>query len=291
MKKIFLIFTIFLLQCVFSSQAHAIKIGLLDGAQSFSVGSSHGAILVDNVSGKNMGVLAPMKLYHLRLNNGKAEIFVNDEYVKLSTNNFSIKSREGFLSAKGRWYRGEFIVVNRNQSLTLINDVGLEEYLMGVVPAEMPSKWNHEAHKAQAIAARSYALANKGKRAVKGYDLKDTPEDQAYGGASSETIQTNRAVVETEGIVLTYDRKIISAYYHASSGGSTVNSGEVWSKNLPYLRSVPAFDSRLSKNGHGVGMSQNGANNLAGQGYNAYQILSYFYNNIHFGKLRPEWNL
>ena len=92
-----------------------------------------------------------------------------------------------------------------------MNDVPLELYIQGVVPSEMPPSWEHDAHKAQAIAARSYAIANMGKRAKHGYDLNDTPEDQAYGGASAETSQTNDAVLETEGIVLIHEGKIIPA--------------------------------------------------------------------------------
>ena len=103
--------------------------------------------------------------------------------------------------------------------------------------------------------------------------MKDNTEDQAYGGASAETNITNKAVDETHGLVLTYDMKIISAYYSASAGGMTSNS--IWGGYAPYLHSVPSFDENVAKNGHGVGMSQHGANNLAKQGYNAYQILQY----------------
>jgi stage II sporulation protein D len=150
----------------------------------------------------------------------------------------------------------------------------------------MPPSWEFEALKAQAIAARSFALANLGKQAKFGYDLKDNTEDQAYGGASSETNVTNRAVEETHGLVLTYDMKIISAYYSASAGGMTSTS--VWGGYAPYLHSVPSFDDNVGKKGHGVGMSQHGANNLAKQGYNAYQILQYFYQNVKFAKLNNE---
>ena len=165
----------------------------------------------------------------------------------------------------------------------------MEKYLQGVVPSEMPSSWEHEAHKAQAIAARSYAIANKGKRAKYGYDLKDTPEDQAYGGASAEKTNTNDAVTETANIVLVCQGKIVPAYYSASAGGRTNTGGQVWSKDLPFLKSVPSFDEGIKKNGHGVGMSQYGANNLAKRGYNAYQILKYFYANTKFARIKNEY--
>ena len=121
-----------------------------------------------------------------------------------------------------------------------------------------------------------------------GYDLTDTPLDQAYGGASSETPQTTRAVLSTRGEVLTYDNKIIPAYYHASSGGKTVNAGEVWMKDLPYIQSVDGYDWGIRKKGHGVGMSQHGANNLANRGFSAREILNYFYKDIRFSRLKTK---
>ena len=164
----------------------------------------------------------------------------------------------------------------------------LENYVKGVLAGEMKNDWPLEALKAQAIAARSYALANLGKRASSGYDLKDTPEDQAYGGASAETVKTNEAVDSTTGLVLTYNTKVVPAYYSASAGGKTINASAVWGNDLPFIRSVPSYDDNVKKNGHGVGMSQHGANNLAKQGYNAYQILSYFFQNVKFAKVNEN---
>jgi stage II sporulation protein D len=196
--------------------------------------------------------------------------------------------KEGYVSTKGKWYHGKLLIKNMDGKLTVINDIELEDYIKGVVPSEMPPSWEFEALKAQAIAARSFALANLGKQAKHGYDLKDNTEDQAYGGASAETNITNKAVDETNGLVLTYDMKIISAYYTASAGGMTLTSSSVWGGYTPYLHSVPSFDDNVGKKGHGVGMSQHGANNLAKQGYNAYQILQYFYQNVKFAKLNNE---
>ena len=80
--------------------------------------------------------------------------------------------------------------------------------------------------------------------------------------------------------------KVINAYYSASAGGQT--NVDSWGGSLPYLRSVPSFDENVKKNGHGVGMSQHGANNLAKQGYNAYQILQYFYKDVKFARVNPQ---
>ncbi len=291
MKKLILIVFIFFLQSIFVMPVFAIKIGLQDKIEQTTFASSHGAILVNNSTGKAFGKIPAMKPYRIKASRGQLAIKLGDEFQELNTASISVIPQRGFVSVKRKWYRGSLLIIARDNQVTVINDVDIESYIMGVVPAEMPSRWNVEAHKAQAIAARSYAIANRGKRSSRGYDLKDTPEDQAYGGASAETSRTNYAVKETSGIVITYNQHIIPAYYHASSGGKTTNSGNVWGGDMPYLRSVPSFDSQLSKNGHGVGMSQNGANNLASKGYNAYQILTYFYNNVGFGRLRPEWKL
>lgn len=287
MKKIILLVSIFCLNLVFASPCFAIKIGLQTEVESAGVGTSVSGKIIDANTNHTICDLDAMKGYEIRPYHNLMAIRVDGEYYKIKSDNIVLKTMNpGFVSVKGKWYRGIVMIQNKNGKLTVINNVPLEDYLKGVVPSEMPSSWATEAHKAQAIAARSYALANLGKRARYGYDLKDTPEDQAYGGASAETADTNYAVEQTKGIVLTYNMKVINAYYSASAGGQTNTNS--WGSNLPYLRSVPSFDDNVKKNGHGVGMSQHGANNLAKQGYNAYQILQYFYNDVKFARVNPE---
>lgn len=283
-KKIVLLFAILLFNIVFASPSFAIKIGLQTEVTSSAVGTSVKGTIIDANTNHTVCDLDAMKGYEIKPYHNLMAILYKGTYYKINSDNIVIKPLSpGFVSAKGKWYRGIIMIQNKNGKLTVINNVPLEDYIKGVVPSEMPSSWATEAHKAQAIAARSYALANLGKRAKYGYDLKDTPEDQAYGGASKETPDTNYAVDETKGIVLTYNMKVINAYYSASAGGQTnVNS---WGSSLPYLRSVPSFDDNVKKNGHGVGMSQHGANNLANQGYNAYQILQYFYKDVKFARV------
>lgn len=269
---------------------HAIKIGLIDSTPFSYIGTSTEGYIIDTKTNKSIYRIQAMKPYKFKVKKNAVIIEAGSQEYNLGSDMVQIRpTNNGFCCAKKKWYRGELILKANEGNLIVINNLNLEEYLRGVVPSEMPSKWNFEAQKAQAIAARSYAIANLNKRASRGYDLKDTPEDQAYGGASSETAQTNKACDDTRGIVITYDKKVIPAYYSASAGGHTINSGDVWATDLPYLRSVPSFDDNIKKNGHGIGMSQHGANNLAGKGYNAYQILTYFYNNVKFGKLNPSW--
>ena len=287
LKRIILLF--FILSS-FSLKAEAIKIGLVNDTKAVKIASSVSAEIYDSLHNKLLYEIRPMKVYEFKSNGNELSVIVNKKAIDLNTNQIIIRTKEaGFLCFKRAWYRGEFTIINWNNKLTLINNVSLEDYLKGVVPAEMPSRWNPEALKAQAIAARSYAVATTaaGKHASKGFDLVDTTADQAYGGASAEKASTSKAVDDTKGIVLVQNKKVLPAYYHASSGGQT----KVWESGSSFLQSVPSFDEGTKKNGHGVGMSQHGANNLADMGYNAYQILNYFYKDFQFAKLSDNWDL
>ena len=286
-KKIILFI---ILMFIFCPKSYAIKIGLQTNVKEVKIASSVSAEIYDSIRNKILYEIKPVIVYEFKPKGNELAVVINKKPVGLGTNQITIITKQpGFLCSKRAWYRGNFVINNWGKSLTLINDVYLEDYLKGVVPSEMPSRWNSEALKAQAIAARSYAVATKtaGKHASKGYDLVDTTSDQAYGGASAEKESTTKAVNDTTGIVLVQNSKVIPAYYHASSGGKT----KVWESGSSFLQSVPSFDEGTKKNGHGVGMSQHGANNLAKQGYNAFQILNYFYKDFKFAKLSENWDL
>ena len=288
MKKSIIILFAFLIN--FFNPSFAIRIGLETNAGVIGIGASVNSAIYDVNTNQEICTLNPMKGYQVKPFKNKIAIKYGDKYYKIDSDNIVLKitDKAGFVSVKGVWYRGNLLIQNKNGRLTVINDVGIEDYVKGVVPKEMPTGWEPEAIKAQAIAARSWALANLGKRSKLGFDLNDTTDDQVYGGASAETAKTNALCDETKGLVLIYDLKIIPAYYFASAGGQTADSSSAWGKDLPYIRSVPSFDDHVKKTGHGVGMSQHGANNLAKQGYNAYQILQYFYKNIRFARINPE---
>jgi stage II sporulation protein D len=286
MKRIILLVLCFI---IFQLPTFAIKIGLIDSTDKVIVGTSNRGMFVNPYNNKMIYETIGMQAYELKAHKDTIAIKIDKSYYDLGSEYVVLRTDSGFVSAKNRWYRGLLMIYNKSGRLVVVNKVDIEDYIRGVVPSEMPASWNIEAHKAQAIAARSYALANLGKRASRGYDLKDTPEDQAYGGASAEKPNTNKAVDDTKEIVLIYDLKIIPAYYSASAGGKTKSSADVWMQNLPYLQSVPSYDDSIKKNGHGVGMSQHGANNLAKNGYNSYQILQYFYKGVKFARINPDY--
>jgi len=287
----------------------------------------------------------------------------------------SVDGQPGLFAVNGKFYRGNLIILPQSDanpgpdtsSFNLINELDLDDYLLGVVPAEMPSGWPLEALKAQAIAARTYAYANLGKHGKDGYDVRDTTDDQVYSGVKAESANSNTAVSATGGVVMTYEGNPICAYFHSASGGITETAENVWGRPLPYLRAVMDYDQQsplaswnrtfsvdqvesalatdigkllsidvVSRSqsrrayhlllvgtrgaqitnaetvrrvlklpstnfnvsvldnaylfsgrgfGHGLGLSQWGAKGLAEQGYNAAQILTYYYRNVSLERL------
>ena len=139
-----------------------------------------------------------------------------------------------------RRYRGQLQILPRAERLQAVNHVPLESYLPSVVGSEMPASWPIEALRAQAVAARTYAL--KGRKPAAPFDLKATVASQMYKGVEAETPSTRAAVAGTRGLVLTHGNALIDAVFHSSSGGSTESSGDLWPSQLPYLVSVPDFD-------------------------------------------------
>jgi stage II sporulation protein D len=136
-------------------------------------------------------------------------------------------------------YRGEFrIEKNARGDIDVINVLDVEAYLYGVVPKEMSHQWPLEALKAQAIAARTYALYQKEKSKDKDYDLIATRASQVYGGAAAESARSNQAVDETRGMVLLYNGQLALTYFHANSGGMTEEARRVWNADVPYLKGV-----------------------------------------------------
>ncbi len=142
------------------------------------------------------------------------------------------------LRLDGRPYRGQFQVSVANGALRAVNSVGLEGYLYGVVPSEMPHDWLPEALKAQAVAARSYALAVR--KTGSWFDLYPDTRSQVYRGIAGEWPATTEAVEETAAQVVLYGGRVATTYFFSSSGGRTAAASEVWpsSPQIPYLVSV-----------------------------------------------------
>jgi stage II sporulation protein D len=135
-------------------------------------------------------------------------------------------------------YRGDLVVKGAGGSLLVVNEVPLDRYLRGVVPWEVPRGWHAGSYRAQAVAARTYALATL--HPNESYDLLPDTRDQMYGGIRAERPETNLAIGATAGRVLTYGGRAIVSYYFSTSGGRTSAIQDAWpgARPVPYLVSV-----------------------------------------------------
>ncbi len=148
---------------------------------------------------------------------------------------------EGEIEVDGLKYRGNMDLVHDEKgTLTVINDVALEDYVEGVLAGEIPHDWPLEALKAQAIAARTFAFLKMQDARQKGqiYDVENTSFYQVYQGTGKVDDEMKRAVKETRGEILIYGGKPIEAYFHSNCGGHTTAAKDVWGKDEPYLQSV-----------------------------------------------------
>jgi stage II sporulation protein D len=146
-------------------------------------------------------------------------------------------TKKALLALDGRQYRGKLELVPERGFLRVVNIASLESYVQGVVAGEMPFTWPAEALEAQAVAARSYALAN----LLKGrpYDLYSDPRSQVYLGVAGEKPSTTQAVAATAGEVVLYGGRIATTYYFSTSGGKTASAQDVFGFSVPYLVSRP----------------------------------------------------
>lgn len=136
----------------------------------------------------------------------------------------------------GRFRGSADIVAQKNGLLCVINRLDLEGYLYGVLHHEVSAWWPMEALKAQAIAARTYALYQRSVSVPNAYDVKSTTSSQVYGGSATERNRTKAAVDQTAGEVLTYEGKVFPAYFHATCAGLTAAASELWKIDLPPIR-------------------------------------------------------
>jgi len=145
---------------------------------------------------------------------------------------------KGDLLVNGTHYPGNIEIWKGKDSLYLINELPLEEYIKNVVSAEVGQNWDMEALKVQAVISRTYALYQRNKNNTNGnYDLTSSVLHQVYKGSSVDA-RISYAVMNTEGEVLTYNGNLIEAFYHSTSSGMTEDPMEVFGKSYPYLRPV-----------------------------------------------------
>ncbi|NJN72722.1 MAG: SpoIID/LytB domain-containing protein [Limnothrix sp. RL_2_0] len=337
-----------------------LRVAVRKGASTIQIGSSTNA-LVKNNRGQALGEISAMSAFNVSKRGNQLA------FDRWQASEIWVEPKgDGYVWIGDRWYRGRTQLRIEQGAVMAINHVDLEQYLYSVVGAEAIPSWPQEALKAQAVAARTYALKKRAENSRKAFDLDTTTATQVYKGLNSEYSTTHDAVNATSNQVMTYNGDVILAVFHASSGGHTENVEDIWTSPLPYLRGVADYDqsapvyqwgknisaSRLgqlvggvgtvtqmvpqrqtpqgrvitmkvvgdrgSKNisgdqlrkildlrstlisasvqggnvyiygkgfGHGVGMSQWGANELAEQGIDYQRILNHYYQNASISQI------
>lgn len=218
-----------------AEQAPLLRIGLTSGQPSVTVAAG-GRAEARTESAKPVALTATAS-YEIRWQNGAFLVGREKLRGEILIIRPSDKS-DGGLALDGRRYRGALELRHRGAGLTAVNIVPVDDYLLSVVPEEMPTDWPTEALKAQSVAARSFALKSRGRHAAEGYDLCTTTHCQLYKGIASEKTASTAAVRATRGEVLTYGGQPIEALFHTDSGGMTESSEDVWGSHVPYLRAV-----------------------------------------------------
>ncbi len=239
----------------YTSPPLEIKVGVIVDVSSTIVATSKIAYILDRNSHPlrsipaNQAITAQPRSNGLLLNNQNlpAVIFIQPE-------------SGGFVYIGNKWYRGKVLLVSQGSTLTAVNYVNLEQYLYSVVGSEMDPEEHIEALKAQAIAARSYAIVHMIRPANRWFDLGRTERWQAYNGLSKEFNTTQKAVELTSGQILSYKGGVVESIYADS-------------------------DYLVATAHQGLGMSQRGAYQLAAQGYNYQQILGRYYPGVSLARL------
>jgi stage II sporulation protein D len=219
------------------AQATQLRVAVAQKISQLNIGTSTTAIISDE-NDQKIGELQPQKGLIAQASNGAIKI--GDTQV---TQLWVKPQQGGYIWIGDRWYRGSVKVLSTGKQLLAVNHVDLEQYLYSVLGAEMSTTFPAEALKAQAVAARTYALYRSQSSSQKPFDVDSTQASQVYRGVSSEANTTQAAVNATLGQIMTYQGKPILAAFHAASGGHTENVEDIWTDRVPYLRGVPDYDA------------------------------------------------
>ena len=204
-----------------------VRVALVKGAETLRIDGA-GLLLTDG-RGEPLRIDTP-----LEVKRGRDGLVVNGRNVA-----GLVASAPARITVNGKGYRALIEVIATEAGLLVVNELPLEEYLIGLINCEISSAWPMDAVKAQAVIARSYALHQMQARRDAPYQLESSVMDQVYNGADVEDSRAARGVLETAGQVLTFDGRIIQAFYHSNCAGHTESCKNVWGSSIPYLQGVP----------------------------------------------------
>lgn len=204
-----------------------INVGLAVNRSSLRISSTSSFVLTDS-RGKTLTINGTLTLSGTGVT-GITKIDGKSFYLPLTL------SSKGLLVFEKRKYRGKMKIIRGHTGLTLVNTIGVEDYLRGVLKMEVNPSWPMESLKAQAIISRTYAFRHVGRHAKEGFDVCALPHCQVYRGVNAEDKTLDRAIRETAGLVVTYNGKYALTPFHSDSGGATADVQTVWGGNVPYL--------------------------------------------------------
>lgn len=213
-----------------------VRVAVLDGVSELSLDVD--AKFRVNAVKDNALLLKKEKAADILVKISDAGFFIGKE--KIDAESFEIKRLDqGFISINGRFFRGSLRFIRQGpSSFLVVNYLGLEDYIRGVLYHEISHLWPRESMKAQAVIVRTFALSRMGENKNKEFDLRDDVYSQMYGGRTSERWRTNKAVQKTRGEILTFEGKIFSTYYHATCGGHTEDAAHLWGEDIAVLKGV-----------------------------------------------------
>ena len=218
------------------NKQETVRVAIKSKVNSVMVNISGAGSYYDQASGTYMGRFAKVANARITVENGFLAINGKTGQGKYRSSRIMMVPEEGALiNVDGVNYRGQMEFISNGSTLTVVNHLGLEEYLCGVVPKETFASWPTEALKAQAICSRSYTIAKCEENYQKDYDL-TSPGDQLYGGASAEAASTTAAVYGTAGNYLEYNGKPLLTFFHTCCGGATEDGEKIFT----YVRFYPS---------------------------------------------------
>ena len=226
-------------------QINELRVLLQSGKQGLKVSAKGGLRLIHRGEGSTVAILKSGEQGRLIAKDER--LYYKDKLLNAPALQLHPIDKASPILVDGKEYRGDLIIRASNSKLILINEVSLDEYLYGVLSSEVPPDWPWAALRAQAVAARTYALFRMKSTQSKHFDLDDSTSSQVYSGISREHPRTSQAVNETRGIVLSYQNQIAETFFHSNCGGHTTGTRSVWGKDIPYLRGIRDSHCRREK--------------------------------------------
>lgn len=220
-----------------AGEAKFVRVAIIQDASTINI-KINGFYELFNSSGSK--ILSRGKNLKSTIATYKKGIIVGGVYVQASKVFIKAVDPESIV-INDRKFRGNVEIIKKNNHLSAVNYIDLEDYIKGILYHEASHYWPEEALKAQAIACRTYAVYQIEVSKNNDYDVTNDIYSQVYGGKTSERYRTNKVVDDTQGLILNYQGKVFPAYYHATCAGHTEDASLLWNTDIMPLKGVACF--------------------------------------------------